>query len=122
MVSATACVESGKVPTEHCKETISGLYFAGSVPSATCDVCGVVDPNNPNAVVDPNATTPGTTPETTTPGQTTTPGTATPEETPSDQGGQNTPPASQEQTPSVGPNEGGEELEGGAVTASAPPG
>ncbi len=54
LVEASACVESGKVPTEHCKETISGLYFAGSVPSAPCDVCGVVDPNNPNGIIDPN--------------------------------------------------------------------
>lgn len=56
LVSASACAETGKAPTEHCKEVISGLYFAGSVPTEPCDVCSTLVEGVPGA---PGATVPG---------------------------------------------------------------
>ncbi|MBQ3084729.1 MAG: PBP1A family penicillin-binding protein [Clostridia bacterium] len=43
MASYTCCVESGKLATELCEETVSGNCYAVSPPAAPCDVCGVVE-------------------------------------------------------------------------------
>ena len=44
------CAETGKLLNEKCEEKISGLYFEESVPTETCDVCGVEeeDPEDPD--------------------------------------------------------------------------
>ncbi|MBQ8894299.1 MAG: PBP1A family penicillin-binding protein [Clostridia bacterium] len=49
LISVELCTESGKLPTEKCaaETRISGLFFADSLPSATCDVCGAEDPDAP---------------------------------------------------------------------------
>ena len=77
LVTVEVCAESGKVPTEKCQAKVSGLYYADSVPSAPCDICGVEDPNAPT---DPNA------PE-------------TPETPPAADGGETTPAPSDPETP-----------------------
>ncbi len=83
------CTETGKLPTEKCVNKVSGQFFAGSLPHATCDYCGVpgVDPNVPltepeiPAVPEtPSTPTTPTTPEVTPP-ETTTPETPAPEPT-----------------------------------------
>ncbi|MBQ7935899.1 MAG: PBP1A family penicillin-binding protein [Clostridia bacterium] len=54
LTTATVCAETGKVPNENCAAPVTGEFFADSLPTAVCDVCGVpgVDPNLP---LDPNA-------------------------------------------------------------------
>ena len=62
---ATVCGESGKLPTDKCSPDtcISGKYFADSLPSATCDVCGAPDPNAPATPPETQVKPPVTTPE-----------------------------------------------------------
>ena len=58
----TVCAETGKVPGANCKTSFTGLFFADSLPHATCDVCGVPgkDPTLPLVPETPNTTTPST--------------------------------------------------------------
>lgn len=52
LTTAEVCAQTGKLPTEKCKEKVSGQYFASGVPYQSCDFCGVpgVDPE---ATVEP---------------------------------------------------------------------
>ncbi len=98
LTTATVCAETGKVPTEKCVNTVSGRYFAGSLPGAACDYCGVpgVDPNVPETPVTPETPV---VPET--PSDPVTPETPVVPETPSDPV---TPePPDSEETPPVTP-------------------